>query len=119
VGRDPLTRNTRWLRSDPRIGLLRGARERAKRLGLPCTLTREDIYVPNYCPVLGIPLANNWGGGRQADSSPTIDRIDNTRGYVLGNIIVISWKANRIKSNATPDELRAVAKFYSPKHKDT
>lgn len=33
-------------------------------------------------------------------------------GYVKGNIIVISNRANRIKNNATIPELRAVADFF-------
>lgn len=42
------------------------------------------------------------------DGSPSLDRVDNTRGYVPGNVLVISWKANQIKSNATLAELESI-----------
>ena len=41
--------------------------------------------------------------------SPTLDRIVPSLGYVPGNVVVISHKANSIKSNATAAEIRAVA----------
>lgn len=39
------------------------------------------------------------------DNSASIDRIDNDKRYVKGNVWIISTKANRIKSNATLAEL--------------
>jgi hypothetical protein len=45
------------------------------------------------------------------DSSPSLDRIDNSKGYVKGNVAVISFRANTLKNNATADELRAIANF--------
>lgn len=50
------------------------------------------------------------GGG---DNSPTLDKIEPALGYVPGNIIVISGRANRLKADATIDELRAIASFYA------
>lgn len=106
------------LRSDPYRNTHAGwcrvifslARRRAKEKGLPFSLVPEDVPIPEVCPVLGIPL--NHGTGRRHDGSPTIDRIINDLGYVKGNVIVISWRANRIKSDATLDELRAITSFY-------
>jgi hypothetical protein len=72
-----------------------------------------DILIPSKCPVLGIPLMPNIGGGRQDDHSPTLDRIIPGKGYVPGNVVVVSWRANRIKSDATIEELKKVARFYS------
>lgn len=66
--------------------------------------------MPEKCPVLGFVL--NYENTKTADNSPSLDRIDNDLGYVLGNVIVVSWKANRLKSNATVNELEAIAKFY-------
>jgi hypothetical protein len=54
-------------------------------------------------------------GERQSDSSPSIDCIDGSKGYVVGNVKIISWKANRLKSNATPAELIKVA-IYAAKN---
>jgi hypothetical protein len=41
--------------------------------------------------------------------SPTLDRIDNSKGYIVGNVWVISMRANRLKSDATVDELMMLA----------
>ena len=61
------------------------------------------------CPVLGIPLV--IGEGACSDNSPSIDRIIPELGYVKGNIKVISRRANRIKNDATPDELFKVWQY--------
>lgn len=89
-----------------------GARRRdAKKHGVPFSITLEDLLpLPEKCPVLGIPLKHGATGGE--DASPSIDRIIPTLGYVRGNVIVVSLKANRIKNDATPDELMEVARFY-------
>ena len=90
--------------------MLYQARAKAKRRGLECDLDREDIIIPSHCPVFGIPL--KMGDGRIEDGSPSLDRIDNTRGYVKGNVVVVSNKVNRIKNDATIEELRRVVEFY-------
>ena len=46
------------------------------------------------------------------EGSPSVDRIDPNGGYVRGNIVVVSWRANRLKGNAMVNELRAIADFY-------
>jgi hypothetical protein len=96
---------------DARTVLLQGARRRAKLKGLPFDLTAADIHIPELCPALGLRLERNVGGKAQGKRSPTLDRISGRRGYVCGNVIVLSCKANQIKSTATPDELERVAAF--------
>jgi hypothetical protein len=97
-------------RQDPALELWRLARVRARQKALAFNIEVADVTVPATCPVLGIPL--RWGcGKRQLDESPTIDRIVPANGYVKGNVCVISWRANRLKSDATPDELMAVAEY--------
>jgi len=86
------------------------AKTRAKRRGIEFTIKREDVVVPPRCPVLDIEL--KVGDGRATPNSPTLDRIDNSKGYVAGNILVVSFRANTIKNDATLKELRAVADFY-------
>ena len=51
-------------------------------------------------------------GSKNNDLTPSIDRIDPKKGYVKENIIVVSMKANRIKTDATVEEIRKVADFY-------
>jgi hypothetical protein len=77
------------------------------------SLTYADIVVPEFCPVLGIKLVVGEGNSCGADNSPALDRIDNNVGYVPGNVIVVSHRANRIKTNATVSELQRVASFYA------
>ncbi len=85
-------------------------RPKARKRGIPFNITFEDIPIPEVCPVLGIRLVMNRG--RMQDDSASVDRIKPELGYVKGNVIVVSLKANRIKTNATPDELMRVAIFY-------
>lgn len=90
--------------------MLTRIRQRAKDRGLEFNLCLEDIVIPPTCPVLGIQL--QIGEGIATDNSPELDRIDNSKGYVKGNVIVVSRRANRIKNDATADELMKIAKFY-------
>lgn len=60
--------------------------------------------------MLGIPLM--VGGDRRYGNSPSVDRVKPELGYVKGNILVCSLRANRIKQDATPAELMRVAEFF-------
>ena len=89
------------------------SKARAKAAGIEFTLTRLDIgdmTVPITCPVLGIPI--RMERGRQTDNSLSIDRIDSSRGYTPDNVVFVSWKVNRLKSNATLTEMRKMVEFY-------
>lgn len=88
--------------------LLKEAEKRSQQHGLPFNLELSDIIIPEVCPIFGIPLIAAVGGVR-TDNSPTLDRIDNTKGYVKGNIAVISWGANRLKNNGTAEQHRKIA----------
>lgn len=70
--------------------------------GIPFDLERDSIAIPSVCPVLGIPIAVS--GSRHA-GSPSLDRVLPSRGYVKGNVRVISDRANRLKSDQTAAEL--------------
>jgi hypothetical protein len=72
----------------------------------------SDLELPDLCPVLGIPLDYSFGKGLRTDNSPSIDKIVPSKGYVPGNCIVISWRANRIKNDGTPEEHKKIADFY-------
>jgi hypothetical protein len=86
--------------------LFNNAKQRARAHGIEFTITREDLVVPTHCPVFGMELV--VGTGCAKDNSPSVDRVDPTKGYVPGNVRVISHKANTIKNNATAADLRAV-----------
>lgn len=93
--------------------MLKNARIRARAVGVPFTITVDDIVIPTHCPILGIPLAQAHGRRGGSPNSPSLDKIEPGRGYVAGNIIVISNRANRLKSDATIEELRSIASFYA------
>lgn len=90
--------------------LIGAAKRRAKKAGLPFNITFEDIPIPPVCPVLGIPLKRNKD--KMRFDSATVDRIVPALGYVKGNVIVISLKANAIKNNGTPEEILKVGYFF-------
>lgn len=84
----------------------------AKKRNIPFTLTLTELNnltFPISCPILNIPLNSN---NKQSDNSYSIDRIDSDKGYEIDNIIVVSWKANRLKNNATPEEMQKISDFY-------
>lgn len=86
---------------NPETRLLLGAKHRALSKGLPFDITVDDLIIPEVCPLLGTPITLNG----PSDTSPSLDRIRPEIGYVRGNVQVISNRANRIKNNATPQEL--------------
>jgi hypothetical protein len=92
------------------------AKSRAKARGLPFNIETEDIVIPDFCPILGIALQSKIGMGPSGiganASSPSLDKIDNSKGYVKGNVMVISMRANNLKSNATLEEIFAIADFF-------
>lgn len=91
--------------------LFRIAKRRAAVRGLEFTITLQDVRIPEVCPVLGLVLSTDRQGRRKGfplPFTPTLDRIDNTKGYVPGNVAVISWRANELKKDATLDELEKV-----------
>jgi hypothetical protein len=102
---------------DPRNVMLCSARSRATKYGVQCTVTVDDIVIPKRCPILDIPLIVRTGKGRGAhDSSPSLDRIDLTKGYVPGNVQVISQKANGMKRNASLAELEMIG-VWAQRHR--
>lgn len=91
----------------------RDARNRAKKKSVPFELTIDDIFniTPDECPVFGTSFAFVGNGHAQPESA-TLDRIKSELGYVKGNIVVISAKANRIKNEYRPKDLYIVADFF-------
>lgn len=84
--------------------MLNDARKRAKKKGIEFNISLEDIFIPETCPVLGIPLFR--GKGSRSPNSPSLDRVVNAEGYVKGNIAVISQRANALKNDGTAEEFK-------------
>lgn len=100
-------------REDPCWNLLVAAKARATKRGEPFTLTEADISevwpADNRCPVLGIPFQRQ--DGKRTGASPSLDRLNNAWGYQKGNIAVVSWRANNLKSDATASELEKIVNW--------
>ena len=94
---------------DPRVFMLYRARIRAKQKSVDFLITKDDIHIPEFCPVLGIPLV--VGTGEKTDNSPSLDRVIPSMGYVKGNVQVISDKANTLKSHGSLEELEKVVAY--------
>lgn len=94
--------------SKPEAWLLKQAKRRSVEKSLEFNLVLEDIVIPELCPIMGTKLQYIPGG--YSDYSPSIDRIDSSKGYTKDNIQVISSIANRMKWNATKEQLITFAK---------
>jgi len=81
----------------------------AKKRNLEFTITIDDIVIPEFCPILGIKLQRNKGMPK--DNSISVDRIDNSKGYIKGNVYVISYKANRMKGSMTLEILEKLLEY--------
>lgn len=96
----------------------RELRSKAKKLNLPFDLTGKYLssIAPTNCPVLGIPL-QRCANKQSKATSPSVDRLIPEKGYVQGNIIIVSGLANAVRSNASPEQIIAVGEFYRDKLK--
>lgn len=102
-------RTAKWHRNNPKRSYCLAAKRRAKSQGVPFNLEPDDIVFPEICPVLGIPILFSDGG--RTDNTPSIDRIVPKDGYVKGNIRMISWRANRLKNDASLEELEKLVEY--------
>jgi hypothetical protein len=94
--------------------LLNQLKNSAKKRGIEFNLTTsdiDDIGIPITCPVLGIPL--KFHRGKPQDDSISFDRIDSTKGYTKENLVIVCYRVNKLKSNASLKEMRSIVKFYN------
>lgn len=93
-------------RKCPESELLARAKWRAKSKNIPFDITREDVVIPNICPVFGVKF--------DFDSklhAPSLDRIRPDLGYIKGNVRVICMRANRLKDNGTIEEFEKILAY--------
>jgi hypothetical protein len=100
--------------------MLYHAKRRAKQKNVVFELKKNDIDIPERCPVLGIKFDHD-GGNAGMETTPTLDRVDNSKGYTKDNICIISFRANNLKSTATlenferikgsPDEKKKIIEY--------
>jgi len=80
------------------------SKTRAKKLNIDFNIDQEDIIFNEYCPILNIKLDYTFKKKNNIHAA-SLDRIDNTKGYIKGNVMVISVLANTMKSNASLEQL--------------
>lgn len=92
--------------------VLKNASVRAAKIGVPFSLTTEYLLsiIPDVCPVFETPFVFVGNGSICAESA-SLDRLVPAKGYVPGNVVVISSLANTIKTNATAKEVARVAQW--------
>jgi len=93
--------------------LLNALKASAKKRNIPFNLTTsdiDDIGIPISCPVLGIPLKFNKG--KPKPDSISFDRVDSTKGYTRDNLVIVSYRVNQLKSNASLEEMRKIINYY-------
>jgi len=103
----------KWKAKNPELALLASAKSNAKIMGREFTITVDDIVIPTHCPILGVRLTPVGFSPRTFNAS--VDRLDNTKGYVPGNVSIISWQANVWKGARTADQVRALLKYMESK----
>lgn len=93
--------------------LLADSKRRAKRDGLEFDITRqylEWLYSKNSnCVLTNIPLSLNKG----YMNSISIDRIDNNKGYIRGNIQLVCKSINHMKNIHTNEECKEFIKLIN------
>lgn len=83
---------------------------KAKKLGIEFDMRPEDLQVPAVCPFTLLPFDFGQKSGKASPQSPSVDRIKPDRGYVRGNVRVISNHANMVKNSCTdPDVFQRLA----------
>ena len=90
------------------------AKRRARHKGIKFNIMVEDIQKAidqsnGVCPILHIPLEISTKS--MDPNSPSLDRIDNSKGYEIGNIHIISNRANILKRDASLHEMKQIARW--------
>lgn len=95
--------------------ILSRLKSRATKNNLEFNLTEDYInsLITKECPIMKIPIGVrlNEEGHRIKLDSISFDRIDNKKGYVIGNVWAISNIANRIKSDSNTEQMIKFAKW--------
>jgi hypothetical protein len=102
-----------WRQRNPKYMLHVSAKRRATKDGTVFSITIDDIPdIPEVCPILGIALFQRDDGTKgPCANSPTLDKINPELGYVKNNIAIISFKANKMKSDMSIENLEKILSY--------
>ena len=84
-------------------------RQNSKNKKWEFTVTYNDIEWNTHCPILGLEI--DWTAEYRKETSPSLDRINPRMGYVPGNVVIVCWRANRIKNDGSAEEHQKIADF--------
>ncbi|MDC1169271.1 hypothetical protein OAT14_02405, partial [Candidatus Pelagibacter ubique] len=105
--------------TNPIPQMLSNSRIRAKRKGILHTINTEYLELiwpkDNRCPVLGNLFEMGYKNGKSKNLSPSLDRIVPKKGYIPGNLVIVSDIVNRLKSDASLEDMEKILKFYTNK----
>lgn len=96
----PVTVEDHWI--------LRNKRGNKKKERSQLSIEYYKTLIVDTCPLLGLKLTYENFEGRMPDNYATLDKIDPNGGYVEGNVHIVSFRANTLKSNATLEELKMI-----------
>lgn len=88
------------------------AKIRSNKYEIPFNIEISDIKIPEFCPILGIKLDTDYSD-KTKQSSPSLDKIHPKLGYIRGNIAVVSFKANRMKSDLDLWTLNRILRYIN------
>lgn len=101
--------------NNPNKYILSQTKSSAKQRGIDFDLDIDDIIIPEYCPILKVKLDTSKTK-LQNMYVPSVDRIDNSKGYIKGNIMIISRLANIMKNSATKEQLINFSSYFLKKY---
>jgi hypothetical protein len=108
----------RWRQNNPASALMRNMRLSAKAKGLECSIPLEELKTlvePMTCTVTGWPL--RWDISMPNDElAPSPDRLDNSKGYVSGNVRIVAWLVNRMRGNLTDARFLEVCRLIAERN---
>ena len=93
-------------------------RRDSRKIGKECDLDLDylESIATDECPIFKTPFV--WGQSKKvSDETASIDKIIPELGYIKGNVVFISFLANKIKQNVTEKELYAVADWLHDERK--
>lgn len=107
-----------WRIQNPIKFMLAQTKTSAKKRGIAFNITEKSLqpFQVLRCPILGMRLIYGGCNGHAKPNSASIDRINSSRGYVRGNIAIISYRANLIKNDGSADEHRRIAAYMDARN---